>query len=161
MSGTWVFHEGPDNPKRRFVVEYERRAPENATIESLIVRIPSRKRNAVMLEILRIAAETIARDPSLERRLGLAPNGPPSVTAPAIHRADAPVAAPMVSAVPHPASAVQAPPASAPTATLHVAPEPATPTATAPLPASPTELQPQGETFSQAALSLLRHGEED
>ncbi|WP_155646847.1 hypothetical protein [Burkholderia territorii] len=78
MSGNWVYHDGPVNPKPRFVVEYHRHAPENATIDALLARIPSRKRNAVMLEILRIAADTIAREPSLERRLGLAPSGPPA-----------------------------------------------------------------------------------
>ncbi|WP_321967165.1 hypothetical protein [Burkholderia cepacia] len=152
MSGTWVFHEGPDNPKRRFVVEYERRAPENATIEALIVRIPSRKRNAIMLEILRIAAETIARDPLLERRLGLAPNGPPSVAAPASHPVDATVAPPAAS-VAH--VLPSAPPAAAPT----IAPAPPAPVADAPV-LSP-EPPSTGATFSAAALSLLRHGEED
>ncbi|HDR9174435.1 hypothetical protein [Burkholderia vietnamiensis] len=158
MSGNWVYHDGPVNPKPRFVVEYHRHAPENATIDALLARIPSRKRNAVMLEILRIAADTIARDPSLERRLGLAPGGPP------VH--PPPPAAP--TAVPAPASAAppaaraepSLPPTVATSPTVHTAMPvpPATSTEEPPLAAEPP---PASSELSPAAQALLLHGEDD
>lgn len=162
MSGNWVYHDGPVNPKPRFVVEYHRHAPENATIDALLARIPSRKRNAVMLEILRIAADTIARDPSLERRLGLAPGGPPVLSPPpAAPPAAAPaVPAPALAAPPAARAEPSLPPTVATSATVHNA---------APVPtAAPTEVSvqaaeppPTNSELSPAALALLRHGEDD
>ncbi|WP_155629600.1 hypothetical protein [Burkholderia territorii] len=161
MSGNWVYHDGPVNPKPRFVVEYHRHAPENATIDALLARIPSRKRNAVMLEILRIAADTIAREPSLERRLGLAPSGPPAHFPPhAAHPAAPPAALAPASAAPAARAEPSLPPTVEASATVHTA-TPAPPAASTAEPPQAAEPPPANSELSPAALALLRHGEDD